>query len=458
MEVTIDGVRFVPVTHDEVALSVLVPSVSTRRKTFAPKIADSLFGQHEALSPAERQRVEILIVTDTGRDGGMLVGDKRNALVRMARGKYVVFVDDDDRVADDYLKALLFAADFDRDCITFDASVSINGGPRKTCRYSQRFTKDSNHATHYERLPNHITAIRRVLALACPFPSKQCGEDADFAVRLRPTLNNEYRIERELYFYDADERTTETQGNRGQRLALVAAPSPTGTLDVVILSKATTPELKAMCQKAVDSLRAGSRRHLVNVTVVEQVEGVDYFNVNHIDRQPGEFNYNRFANNALRRGTAPWVMVANSDLVFEDGWLDALLESGHDCVSPVDPSHKSQRNVRNDEAGWQNGHHFSGWCFMLTRKLWERIGGFDDCVRYWCSDNVVIEQCRAVDVMPRLVAKARVRHLGSQTAPKPPDDDTWAQVRIFNQKYPQRPLFRNDNRFITYCRKNGLAA
>ena len=38
MEVMIDGVRYVPAQSDEVAISVLVPSVSSRRATFAPKI------------------------------------------------------------------------------------------------------------------------------------------------------------------------------------------------------------------------------------------------------------------------------------------------------------------------------------------------------------------------------------------------------------------------------------
>ena len=109
MEVMIDGVKYVPVTNDEVALSVLVPSVSTRRETFAQVVMDQLFGQHEKLSEADRKRVEILVLTDAGRNGGMIVGEKRNAMVRMARGTYVVFVDDDDRVADDYLASLLEA-------------------------------------------------------------------------------------------------------------------------------------------------------------------------------------------------------------------------------------------------------------------------------------------------------------------------------------------------------------
>jgi hypothetical protein len=448
MEVTIDGVRYVPVTGSVVALTVLVPSVSTRRATFAPKIAESLFGQHERLVPELGERVEILIVTDTGRSGGMLIGDKRNAMLRMARGEYVVFVDDDDRVADDYLSTLLAATSTGDDCITFDCSVSLNGAPPRTCHYDLKYERDANVGEHYERLPNHITAVKRMLALSCGFPSKQCGEDSDYAARLRPMLRTQHRIPRTLYFYDSNSATTETQGR-------AVATSP--IVDVVILSKAASTELRAMCQDAIDTCIAGAGRGQVNIIVVEQIEGTKYNGANEILYAPGNFNYNKFANRGATAGKAPWIMVANSDLQFAGGWLEALLAANRDCVSPVDPTHTTQRNVRHNEAGWQNGHHFSGWCFMVRRTLWQSINGFDDCVSYWCSDDVVIEQCRQVGVMPMVVAAARVRHLGSRTLRVPSDDESWGQVMIFNQKY-KKDRFSNDSRFRAFLRKKGALA
>ncbi len=190
--------------------------------------------------------------------------------------------------------------------------------------------------------------------------------------------------------------------------------------------------------------------------VIEQVQTVTY-NGAMTTHRPGEFNYNRFANDAIRVGNADWIMVANSDLEFEPGWLDALLMAGRDCVSPVDPSHRTQRNIKHDEAGWQNGHHFSGWCFMLRRDLWKKIGELDDCVSYWCSDDVVIEQCRRVGVMPMAVAAARVKHLGSQTLKMPSDDLSWGQVRTFNTKYGKKQ-FAADPRYHAYLRKIGATA
>ena len=450
MEVTIDGVRYVPVNNDEVALSVLVPSVSTRRATFAPKIAEALFGQHEGLAQDDRKRVEILMLTDAK---GMLVGDKRNAMVRMARGKFIVFVDDDDRVVDNYLSTLLTEIDQQGeqvDCITFDALVSLNGAPAKTCHYSIKYERDANTPNEYHRLPNHITAVKRVLALACPFPSKQCGEDAEYAIRLKPSIRREFHIDKVLYHYDYSDSTTETQRQQPE-------PAQKATVDVVMLSKASTADLQRMTQQAIDTCIAGAGHRKVNVIVIEQDMKFGQYNNAQVIYDASDFHYNKFANNGAARGNAPWIMVANNDLVFEDGWLEGLLNTGRDCVSPMDPTHKTQRNVTHDEAGWKNGHHFSGWCFMIRRQLWERIGKFDECVSYWCSDDVVIEQCRSVGVMPLVAHAARVRHLGSQTLKTPGDDLAWGQVKIYNDKF-HKSLFSTDQRYIAYLKRQGVAA
>jgi GT2 family glycosyltransferase len=98
-----------------------------------------------------------------------------------------------------------------------------------------------------------------------------------------------------------------------------------------------------------------------------------------------------------------------------------------------------------------NGKHFSGWCFMIARDLWKRMGGFDDCVSFWCSDDVVIAQAQQLDVTPMIVPNAHVDHLQSQTLNTTPqrDDLTWAQLDIYINKYGPHPL-QNDHRYLTW--------
>lgn len=438
MKVVIDGTTYVPEAPG-FALSILVPSVASRRATFAPKIMDQLFGQLAALSEKDRARVEILVLVDSKTK---VLGDKRNDLVRLAQGEYVVFVDDDDRVSEDYVSSLLEATQYEADVITFDASVSLNGGTAKPCRYSLKFNEDKNVHSEYQRIPNHISAVKRDIALRAPFPSRGTGEDSEYARSLKPLLRTEHRIERVLYFYDFSSATTETQQPADTE------PAAHVDVDVVVLSKADTPELQRMTENAIRTCREGAAGYSVNVVVMEQAAGVSYKDaVTHYT--PEKFAYNKFANMGIRIGSAPWVMVANNDLEFGPGWLTPLLSAGQDLVSPVCPNAPRQRRLKRTESGTQNGVHLSGWCFLMKRALWESIGGLDEDFIFWCADDSLIEQAKKVGVSPTVVPSSKVTHLISKTAGGTTDlngDLTWAMVRLFNKKYGATK-FVDDSRY-----------
>lgn len=189
-------------------LSILVCSTQNRYNTFLPKMLKQLFDQCEALPFALRYEVEVICVIDNKT---RMLGTKRNDLLNMAQGDYVVFVDDDDRVADDYVSQLLYATAIGADIIVFEVEVSLNGGEPKPCYYSNKYKEDFNLPHSYHRLPNHIMAVKKELALATKYLDIVKGEDADYSKRLLPLLNTQHEIEKVLYYYDYSDETTETQ-------------------------------------------------------------------------------------------------------------------------------------------------------------------------------------------------------------------------------------------------------
>jgi GT2 family glycosyltransferase len=435
--------------HHSVDLSVLICSTHTRWQTFGQAIQRQIWAQEAALPEADRARVEIIMLTDNKQ---MMLGAKRNAMIDICQGRYVAFVDDDDRLEDRYLPALLEAVEVsDADVITFRVSVAINGADPLQCVYSKNFRADRNLPSRYERLPNHLMCVKRDLARRVSFPHIAYGEDSGYSKLLAPHLKTEHAIDEVLYHYDYNDQTTEAQEHK-RNATRTRSGAP--LVDVVILSHAHTPALRRMTQQAIRSATAGANGLPINVIVMEQHDNTRY-RFAHTQRCRGDFNYNRRANQGAELGAAEWIMIANNDLRFEDGWLHKLLAADHPIVSPKDPGDARQEQITENTVGDVTARHFSGWCFMIRRALWKEIGGFDDCVNFWFSDDVVIEQLKAVGVQPMLVPGARVQHLQSVTLRQRPDIDdlTWAQLEIFEAKYGPHRLHR-DPRYLRWKRRD----
>jgi hypothetical protein len=96
---------------------------------------------------------------------------------------------------------LLKAIESGAECICYEVECSVNGWPYKKVYYSKDFT-DRNFPDRYERIPNHIMCYRKDVAMRVPYSDLRYGEDSDYAKRLLPLINTEYKINKTLYYYD----------------------------------------------------------------------------------------------------------------------------------------------------------------------------------------------------------------------------------------------------------------
>ena len=174
-----------------IRLSVLIPSVP-ERFAHLTRVYGALIEQ------VGDRPVEVLVLVDNKR---RTTGHKRNDLVRLARGEYVAFVDDDDRIGNDYIAELLRAIDTKADCILFDVMVNNDGVPDRICRYDRRF-RDVKLPTEYRRKPNHLMCYRREIALRHEFRDQSFGEDGDWAARASRDIRTQTYIRKTLYHYD----------------------------------------------------------------------------------------------------------------------------------------------------------------------------------------------------------------------------------------------------------------
>ena len=183
-------------------LSILIPTLKTRVPLYA-RLAKCLAPQLSRFDP-----IELLDYVD---DGEACIGAKRNALMKQARGQYVVFIDDDDLVAADYVATILAALKNRPDCVGFrvrrftdglEFGESINSLACKPllAHPHKRIDLADGHVI-YPRTPNHLNPIRRELARQCPFPEQNFGEDWAFSTAVLPMLSSEVFVDRYLYDY-----------------------------------------------------------------------------------------------------------------------------------------------------------------------------------------------------------------------------------------------------------------
>ncbi len=187
-------------------LSILIPSLASRTR-FRQRILGMLEPQLEVFGDA----VELLTDVD---DGAATIGAKRNSLLARAEGRYVCFVDDDDRVGQNYVALIMQALEIEPDCcslygeITFQKAGSLLRRPfRHSIRYAGHYFTNGT----YYRTPNHLNAIRADFARAVGFDEDmRRGEDTDFSKRLHRAglLKIESEISQPIYFYDYVENKT----------------------------------------------------------------------------------------------------------------------------------------------------------------------------------------------------------------------------------------------------------
>lgn len=175
-------------------ISVLIPSLTNRIRIVAPLIT-------ELMQQSAGTDTEIIINTDNKK---ISTGEKRNHLLRQAKGDYVIFVDDDDWVYPCYIEELIKASKSGADCFGISGIMTTNGQHEIGWQISKDFenkTIKKNGADFYIRKTNHITAVKRHIALQVMFPDKSNAEDKFYSDAITQLVKTEYTITPLMYHY-----------------------------------------------------------------------------------------------------------------------------------------------------------------------------------------------------------------------------------------------------------------
>lgn len=173
-------------------LSILICTIPGREKSLA-----ALLYSLESLP-----NVQVMI--DDGKES---VGFKRQRLLERSRGEYVCFLDDDDSVKRWYVTNILKAIELKPDVVGFKGIMTTNGGR------SEEFSISMTHPYKkvngiYLRYNNHLSPIKREIAIQIGYKDMTYAEDHDYAKRLHESglVKTEYFIDKYMYYYHYDSK------------------------------------------------------------------------------------------------------------------------------------------------------------------------------------------------------------------------------------------------------------
>lgn len=185
-------------------LSILIPTLPERWVGLLI-LTNKILEQSSSTLEAKHEGRNIEILTDS-RSNTATTGHKRNLLINIAKGDYIVFIDDDDDISDTYINDIYDAMLNMPDVITFNGWMTTDGKDPVDfeIRLNHPYINDPRDGKdYYLRFPNHLCPMKRELVKDFKFPDVTMGEDYAWAKQIHDSdvLKTEFVIEKKLYHY-----------------------------------------------------------------------------------------------------------------------------------------------------------------------------------------------------------------------------------------------------------------
>lgn len=202
-------------------LSILMCTIPEREKEFVSLLRKFQYQwkrleyQHPTLGFVE----VVWDNTESFLKGGISIGVKRNGLVNKARGKYLLFLDDDEDIAPNYLETLVRMCHQNKDVVTF-RDLTTTDFYWTVIDMSLKHTEDEQATPDriVKRKPWLVCPVRSDYAKRFSFPDINYGEDAIWMNQVLTLCETEIHTDQILRSYrhsskhsEADKITKQTQ-------------------------------------------------------------------------------------------------------------------------------------------------------------------------------------------------------------------------------------------------------
>lgn len=175
-------------------LSILIATVEERAEQF--KELRNFFLKFEG--------IDVVSLCDNKE---MSIGKKRQQLLEMSGGEYIVFFDDDDWPNPSYVHDILTALEEKPDCVGFKIQMTTNGTKHETCIHSLSNKVWDKVDGVYLRNVTHFNPVKRSIALNVGFPDLRYAEDRSYSDGVSALCKTEVFIDKYLFNYRYSNKT-----------------------------------------------------------------------------------------------------------------------------------------------------------------------------------------------------------------------------------------------------------
>ena len=193
-------------------LSILIPSIPERREQLL-SLTGKLYRQILALQDTHPSLGSVELIIDDSKkftDGGLSIGEKRNALLQRASGEYLCFLDDDDEPTPNYIEQLVRMCNEGNDIVTFRCLVK-NDHYWSLIDMSlvNEVNEEVNPNSVIKRTPWHVCPVKRALIWHIPFTAVNHNEDWSWMAIVLTCIKTESHTDMILTQYNHSEAGSE---------------------------------------------------------------------------------------------------------------------------------------------------------------------------------------------------------------------------------------------------------
>jgi GT2 family glycosyltransferase len=198
-------------------------------------------------------------------------------------------------------------------------------------------------------------------------------------------------------------------------------------LSVIILAFTTTEGLFEMTCNCINSLTTSESSVEMEIIVVESNKnyvnsGFVYPEYVKVIIPESNFNFHKFLNIGIKQARGEYIALCNNDLIFYKNWFSEILKIHNEnpIIESFSPSGKidDYNFVKEFELGYKVRKHLMGWCIVVHKDIFDKMGFLDETFDFGYADNDYAMSLKKYNIKHALVNRSKVEHLEREKVKK----------------------------------------